>query len=438
MVAEHGEVELATTRPRQGRRTTAAKSAGTETAVVTGNGTNRANGESGVRRRPKDRKAQIVRAAARAFSERGYYPVGVDEIAAEVGISGPALYRHFANKYALLVAAAENGAQQLLQVAQAADDPNLDPEPRLDALIKALSEHTIDIRREAGLYRWERRYLEVADRRRIRRVYDDLNDTVAAPIARLRPGLDQADLRILAASMMSAIASIAHHRTALSGARLLPLLRDMCWAVLRVDLPPAPPPVEQEPAPRGLPITSKREQLLTEAIRIFGRQGYHEASIEEIGAAVGINASSVYRYFSSKADLLAAAFHRTGDRVSVAITEALAESASRPDAARRIAERQAKLTFGMPEIMPVYYAEFSNLPQAEQHKLRAIQRQNILEWANLLDGDPIEARFRVHAAIGQVIDVGRLMRFDARPAQLARVTALMEAVLLGANTREPS
>jgi len=26
--------------------------------------------------------------------------------------------------------------------------------------------------------------------------------------------------------------------------------------------------------------------LLTEAIRIFGRQGYHEASIEEIGAAV--------------------------------------------------------------------------------------------------------------------------------------------------------
>jgi len=30
------------------------------------------------------------------------------------------------------------------------------------------------------------------------------------------------------------------------------------------------------------------------------------------------------------------------------------------------------------------------------------------------------------------------MRFDARPAQLARVTALMEAILLGANTREPS
>jgi AcrR family transcriptional regulator len=138
----------------------------------------------------------------------------------------------------------------------------------------------------------------------------------------------------------------------------------------------------------------------------------------------------VYRYFASKADLLAAAFHRTGDRLAIAITEALAEATSRPDAARRVADRYARLSFAMPEIMAVYYAEFGNLPQSEQHKLRAIQRQNVLEWANLLDGDSVEARFRVHAAISQVIDVGRLIRFDSRPAQLARVTALMDAVLL--------
>ncbi len=411
MVAERSEIDLA-----PARRAT---------------GGNTAEPAKSVRRRPKDRKVQIVRAAARAFSERGYYPVGVDEIAAEVGISGPALYRHFANKYALLVAAAEEGARHLLQVAQDADDPDLEPAARLDALIKAISEHTIDIRREAGLYRWERRYLEHEDRVRIRKIYDDLNATVAAPIAGLRPELPAADVAMRAAAVLSVVASISAHRTALSGARLLPLLEQMCAAVVHADLPPAPPAPEPGPVTKGLPVTSKREQLLTEAIRIFGRQGYHEASIEEIGAAVGINASSVYRYFSSKSDLLAAAFYRTGDRVAMAITEALAEATSRPDAVRGIAERQARLTFAMPEIMPVYYAEFSNLPPAEQHKLRAIQRQNVQEWANLLDGDPTEARFRVHAAIGQVIDVGRLVRFDSRPEQLARVTALMEAVLLG-------
>ncbi|MGQ4597156.1 TetR family transcriptional regulator [Nocardia sp. R6R-6] len=384
-----------------------------------------------VRHRPKDRKAQIIRAAARAFSERGYYPVGVDEIAAEVGISGPALYRHFTSKYALLVAAAEEGARNLLTVARAADESGLDPAQRLDALIRAISEHTIEIRREAGLYRWERRYLERADRVRIKKIYHDLHNTLAAPIALLRPDAPAADVAMLSVSVLSTIASIAAHRTTLSSARLLPLLHEMAWAVLRAELPAAPAEPDSDRPVRGIPVSSKREQLLTEAIRIFGRQGYHEASIEEIGAAVGINASSVYRHFASKSDLLAAAFYRAGDRVAIAITEALAEATSREDAARRVADRYAKLNFAMPEIMAVYYAEFTNLPQAEQHKLRAVQRQNVQEWANLLDRDQVEARFRVHAGIGQAIDVGRQIRFDSRPAQLARVTALMDAVLLG-------
>ncbi|MDO3647363.1 TetR/AcrR family transcriptional regulator [Nocardia mangyaensis] len=389
-----------------------------------------------VRRRPKDRKLQIMRAAARAFSARGYYPVGVDEIAAEVGISGPALYRHFANKYALLVAAAEEGARGLRDVARAADDPALPPAARLDALLTAVAEHNIDIRREAGLYRWERRYLEREDRVRIRAFYRELEAMVAAPIAELRPEESPEDVTLLAVGALSALASIAAHRTTLAHTRMLALQRSMAWAIVRAELPPTPAEAEPSRQNRGLPVTSKREQLLTEAIRIFGRNGYHESGIEEIGAAVGINASSVYRHFDSKADLLAAAFHRTGDRLAVAIGEALAEADNRADAARRIADRYARLTFATPEIMPVYYAEFSNLPQAEQHRLRAIQRQNILEWANLLDGDPVEARFRVHAAIGQIIDVGRLLRFDSRPAQLDRMAALTGAVLLGAGSPE--
>ena len=60
-------------------------------------------GDPAPRTRPKNRKAQIAAAAAEAFSERGYHAVGIDEIAAKVGISGPALYRHFPTKYALFV-----------------------------------------------------------------------------------------------------------------------------------------------------------------------------------------------------------------------------------------------------------------------------------------------------------------------------------------------
>ncbi|NNH71783.1 TetR/AcrR family transcriptional regulator [Nocardia uniformis] len=404
MVAERSELGLASARP---------------------------DGDPTPRRRPKNRKVQIVRVAARAFAERGYHPVGVDEIAAEVGISGPALYRHFKNKYALLVAAAEMGAQQLLDAARAADDPKLEAEPRLTKLIRGIADYTNEVRREGGLYRWERRYLEREDRDRIRVMYVALHETVAVPIRELRPDADPVDVTLLTAAVLSAIGSITHHRTALSTTRLCALLDDICWSILRTELPPAPPPATGDPILRGLPVISKREQLLTEAIRIFGRQGYHEASIEEIGAAAGINASSVYRYFSSKADLLAAAFNRTGERVAIGNAEALSEATSRADAAVRIADRFARMTFAMPEILPVYFSEFSNLPASEQHRLRSIQRQNVLEWANLLDGDQVEARFRVQAAIGQVIDVGRRIHFDGRPENLARVRALMQAVLLG-------
>ena len=372
-----------------------------------------------------------MRVAARAFSERGYHPVGVDEIAAEVGISGPALYRHFANKYALLVAAAEVGAQQLLDAAKGADVPGLDPESRLTALIRALAEHTIDVRREGGLYRWERRYLERADRARIRVYYDELQDLVESAVAALRPESSPADVELIATGMLGVIGSITAHRTALSNTRLTDLILEMCWSLLHTELPPLPDATAANTPVRGLPLSSKREQLLTESIRIFGRQGYHEASIEEIGAAVGINASSVYRYFASKSDLLAAAFHRTGERVAIANAEALAEATSRADAAMRIANRFARLTFSTPEILPVYFAEFSNLPASEQQKLRSVQRQNVLEWAHLLDDDSAEARCRVHAAIAQVVDVGRRVRFENRPEVVARVCALMEAVLLG-------
>src|SRR3954471_20229260 len=48
------------------------------------------------------RREQILKEAARLFAERGFHGVGVDEIGAAVGISGPGLYRHFAGKDAML------------------------------------------------------------------------------------------------------------------------------------------------------------------------------------------------------------------------------------------------------------------------------------------------------------------------------------------------
>src|SRR2546423_6495057 len=55
-----------------------------------------ANGEKA------NRREQILAAAAELFARHGFHGVGIDDIGAAVGISGPALYRHFRSKDAML------------------------------------------------------------------------------------------------------------------------------------------------------------------------------------------------------------------------------------------------------------------------------------------------------------------------------------------------
>ena len=74
------------------------------------------------------RREQILKEAARLFAERGFHGVGVDEIGAAVGISGPGLYRHFAGKDAMLAELLVGISGQLLtggrrRAAEAAGDP---------------------------------------------------------------------------------------------------------------------------------------------------------------------------------------------------------------------------------------------------------------------------------------------------------------------------
>ena len=62
-----------------------------------------------------ERRAQLVRAASRLFAERGFRAVSMEDLAAEAGVSGPAIYRHFASKEALLADLLIDVSEQLLE-----------------------------------------------------------------------------------------------------------------------------------------------------------------------------------------------------------------------------------------------------------------------------------------------------------------------------------
>lgn len=379
-------------------------------------------------KRPKDRKDRIALAGAELFCERGYHRVSVDEIAAVVGISGPAVYRHFANKYAILVHATRDVVGALLAA-------TADPQATIDEQLHAIATVAVAKRRVAGLYQWEGRYLTAEHRREFRTSLATLVGRIAGPLRALRPELTPEQCGLLANAALSAFGSVTTHRAAATDTE--GLLTRVAWALLRADPPDLPRPSPSEPAaPSAAPVrpASRRELLLIEAIRLFHRHGYHAVAVEDIGRAAGIQASSVYRYFPSKADLLAAAYYRATDRLTGSTVAAIAEATDPADAQRRVVRAYVAFAFGQSDLVAVYLAENNNLPDEDRHQLRGAQRLHVEEWVRLAgtvrpELAAADSRVLVHAALNVVTDVGRLGRFDRTSGYETQTAGLALAAL---------
>ncbi len=388
-----------------------------------------------MRRRPKNRRAQIAATSAMAFGAAGYHGVSMEDIAAGLGISSAALYRHYPSKYALF-------REELLRVGEAftaSVSVSAEATPaaadRLRHMLTGLIGATVENRATVTLVRWEGRYLEPADRL----VLDEQRTAVLAALdtelAVVRPELTAADLRVLSTAMFGVITSIADHHAALPARTLTRLLSAACFALAGPGLPPAAT-ASEPPTKVEIPESFKHELLLRKAVELFHERGYPNVSVEDIASAAGLSAASaVYRFYRGKSDILAAAFRRAADRVSGAIGPAVAGTTDSGAALDVLIDQFVTDTFDERALAVVYYAEFGHVPAEERAVLRNIQRLSVQEWARLVREvrpalSPAEARFLVHAAFAMIIDLGQAFPADPR-ASRARATHLMRRALLG-------
>jgi AcrR family transcriptional regulator len=65
--------------------------------------------------RRRTRREEILEIAVGLFASRGYHGVSMDDIGAAAGVTGPALYHHFAGKEAMLVAALNPVSEGLMK-----------------------------------------------------------------------------------------------------------------------------------------------------------------------------------------------------------------------------------------------------------------------------------------------------------------------------------
>ncbi|CRZ16447.1 TetR/AcrR family transcriptional regulator [Mycolicibacterium neworleansense] len=394
------------------------------------------SGASGVRRRPKDRKAQIARASAESFSALGYHGVSMEAIASRVGISAAALYRHYSSKYELFRDAVLNLSQQLVDGTAFADEADGDPREQLRRLVAALSDTALVNRESGGLYRWEARYLRGDDQSTLDAQVRTVHRRIHRPLMELRPELSSRARWTLSTAVLGVVGSVVDHRSKLPAGQIRALLADICDTVLAADLPEFPNATDPPAAPPPVASATKYEALLTESMRLFNQNGYRDTTMEDIAAAVGMPASGIYRYFSGKSDILAAGFRRAADRLSADMSEILGAVEDPEQALGALIDDYVARSFDRPELDYVYYTERLNMTPADQKILRDLQRAAVESWVEVVmplhpRWSASQARFAVHAAMALVIDLGRLMNYQNSEQARAVVAVLIDLTLLG-------
>jgi AcrR family transcriptional regulator len=121
-------------------------------------------------RRKAERRQQLLTAAARLFAERGFRSVSIEDLGATVGISGPAVYRHFPNKEAILAELLEGVSGRMLAGGRAEVRPDV-PAPAV--LRRLIAFHTDFALEDADLIRvYDRDFasLPPAESKRVRQL----------------------------------------------------------------------------------------------------------------------------------------------------------------------------------------------------------------------------------------------------------------------------
>lgn len=387
--------------------------------------------------RPRDRKAQIARASAEAFSALGYHGVTMEDIASRVGVSATALYRHYSGKYELFRGAVLNLGQQLVDATAFADSAEAgDPLDEFGRLVAALVGTALVNRESGGLYRWEGRFLGDDDQAELNRQLRMVHHRIQRPLAALHPDQTSHERWTSSTAVLSVIGSIVDHRARLPAGRIRTLLGELATVLATADLVRPDDGAPAPAVPSRPPPQSKYEALLDESMRLFNEKGYRDTSVEEIAATVGLPASGVYRYFARKSDLLAASFRRAADSLSAEV-EAVVSVPREPEATlMAVIDAYVARSFDRPELDYVYYTERLNMTVADQRMLRSLQRSTVESLVELVvavrpDWTQADARFAVHAAMALVIDIGRLTGYSDTSHARAIASGLLELTLLG-------
>jgi AcrR family transcriptional regulator len=186
-----------------------------------------------------DRRSKLLSAAERLIAERGYHAVRLEDIGSAAGVSGPAIYRHFPNKEAMLVELLVGVSTRLLDGARTVVAEASDSEEALDGLVDFHLDFALG---EPDLIRiQDRDWAHLPDRakRQVRTAQRQYVEIWVDQLCR-RNGISEADARLMAHAAFGLMNSTphglkAHGAKGIESARSRAVLRAMTVAAFSGD-----------------------------------------------------------------------------------------------------------------------------------------------------------------------------------------------------------
>lgn len=379
------------------------------------------------------RKLQLSQAAARLFTDRGYHNVSMDDVASAVGLTGPALYRHFRKKHDILAQAISEQLAAVEAVAVHAVESGLPPDERAAMFLSELADLVLD-REEVLLWKRERRQLSEDEQNQFR---VKLNEVLRLTVQALGIGDGEqpsSDAELRAWSVLGIYSSIAPARKRLEDAAAKRLLQAAAQGVLQCDIDGATT-ASRLPVPTQRRPPGRRERILATATRLFHAQSYHAVGIEEIAAESETAIATFYQYFNGKAELLAAVLNRGAEGLHYVTNHRLPSATTPQEALDVIACTLIELALGPHQpILAILAADLIYLPEKAQEAIRMSEREYIDEWVAAIIGVRPElsapyARLLAQAAIGLVTDITQTPSMRNRPGIANELHRLVTAVL---------
>jgi AcrR family transcriptional regulator len=149
--------------------------------------------------RRRTRRDEILDIAVALFAQRGYHGVSMDDIGAAAGVTGPALYHHFAGKEAMLAAALIPVSEGLLTggLTLVTEHPD-DPRALLHSLVDFHVAFALENPAVIALHMHELDRLPEEPKRSIRRLQRLYVEVWVQTLTALRDDLVDEEARVLA------------------------------------------------------------------------------------------------------------------------------------------------------------------------------------------------------------------------------------------------